>query len=142
MMDPFDSMLRQRITRLLVAVPTEPIPQASRPRPMAGRRMLRKRLILAVGLGLLILASLAVSLPAMSRPTYEARLRDLGVPAGVEIITAGADANGNLMDVVYRDKDGHVHCVKGVGGCYVSITDPSRRVLYDGGPGPKATPTP
>ena len=74
MMDQFDALLRQRMTRLLAAVPAEPVPQPSRT-PRAGRRIVRRRLVLAVGLGLLLLTALAVSLPTLSKPTYEAQLR-------------------------------------------------------------------
>lgn len=138
-MDPFDALLRQRMTRLLAAVPVEPAPEPSRALPMTGRRMVRKRLILAVGLGLLLLTSLAVSLPTQSRPTNEARLRALGVPEGVEIIGA-AGSGGNLLTVPYRDRDGQVHCVGRCRG--MSVIGPSGRVVYAGPSPPTPTPGP
>jgi hypothetical protein len=142
MMDPFDSVLRERITRLMAAVPAGSTAQPNLSRPTARHLMVRKRLLFAVGLALPILTSLAVGLPTLSRPTYEGALRDIGVPEGVEIMASSGDARGNLFDVLYRDKDGKVHCAKGKGDCHVSIIDPSGKVLYDGGHGPEATPRP
>jgi hypothetical protein len=138
MSDQFDALLRQRMTRLLAAVPPEPVPEI-RPRRTPGRGILRRRLVLAVGLGLLLLTALVVSLPTLSKPTYEAQLRALGVPEGVEIGAVSGGPDG-LDSALYRDKDGQAHCV---GRCWgISWIDPSGRVLYEGPPGPKATPTP
>lgn len=138
MMDPFDSLLRERITRLLVAVPVGPVPQPSRP-PRAGRRMVSRRLVLAFRLGLLLLTSLAVSLPTQSRPTFEAQLRALGVPEGVEIV-AGSGGPDGVRAVVYRDTDGQVHCA---GRCQgIELMDPSGTVLWSGPSLPTPTPSP
>jgi hypothetical protein len=138
-MDPFDTLLRERITRLLVAVPAEPAPEPSRSRRMTGRGTSRRLLVLAVGLGLLLLTSLVLSLPTLSKPTYEAQLRALGVPEGVEIGAAGFRPDG-LDFALYTDKDGVERCVGRCRG--ISHIDPSGKVLYEGPPGPKATSTP
>ena len=37
--------------------------------------------------------AVAVSLPTLSKPTFEARLRAFGVPEGVEIVAATGDAD-------------------------------------------------
>jgi hypothetical protein len=63
-----------------------------------------------------------VSLPTLSKPTFEARLRALGVPEGVEIVAAGGDAD-DLHQVLYRDEDGQVHCVGRCPGIF--LIDPS-----------------
>ena len=95
--------------------------------------------MLAVGLGLLLLTSLVLSLPTLSKPTYEAQLRALGVPEGVEVLAGGGDRD-DLYFILYRDKDGREHCV---GQCQgITHIDPSGKVLYEGPPGPKATPPP
>ncbi len=138
MSDQFDALLRQRMTRLLAAVPPEPVP-GIRSRRTPGRGILRRRLVLAVGLGLLLLTALAVSLPTLSKPTYEAQLRALGVPEGVEIGAAGGGPDG-LDFALYTDKDGVERCVGRCRG--ISHIDPSGKVLYEGPPGPKATSTP
>jgi hypothetical protein len=137
MMDPFDSLLRERITRLLVAVPVGPVPQPSRP-PRAGRRMVSRRLVLAFGLGLLLLTSLAVSLPTQSQPTWEARLRALGVPEGVEMVASRGGPGG--LGIVYRDADGQVHCAGRCAG--IQLMDASGTVLWSGPSLPPPTPGP
>ena len=82
--------------------------------------------MLAVGLGLLLLTSLVLSLPTLSKPTYEAQLRALGVPEGVEIGAVGGDRD-DLHFVLYFDKDGREHCV---GQCQgITHIDPSGKVL-------------
>jgi hypothetical protein len=135
-MDRNDSMLRERMARLLAAVPVEPAPRFDRLRLERSRRA-RPRLTLAVGLALLILTSLAVSLPTTSRSTYQSQLRALGVPAGVEIITVGGDGEGNLSSVIYRDKRGRVHHI----GKAAGYTDRNGETYEFGADGPKATPT-
>ncbi len=75
----------------------------------SGRGTSRRRLVLAIGLGLLLLATLLVSLPTLSKPTYQAQLRAAGVPEGVEVIAWRADKDGNLFDVKYRDATGKEH---------------------------------
>ena len=110
MNDQSDALLRERLTRLLAAVPAEPVSRPARTRTPV-RSPSRGRLVLAVGLGLLLLTTLIVSLPTLSKPTIEGALRDAGVPEGVEIITWGADDKGNLFDIVYRDQDGQEHVV-------------------------------
>jgi hypothetical protein len=108
MNDQPDALLRERLTRLLAAVPPEPVPEI-RPRRMPSRGIFRRRILFAVGLGLLLLTALVVSLPTLSKPTYEAALRAVGVPEGAEVITWGSDKDGNLFDVVYRDATGKEH---------------------------------
>ena len=118
-MDRDDLMLRERMARLLAAAPVEPAPQLDRLRLERSRRA-RPRLVLAIGLALLILTSLAVSLPTTSRSTYQSQLRALGVPADAEIMTVGGDGIGNVNVVLYRDKSGRVHHI----GRAVGTQDP------------------
>jgi hypothetical protein len=136
-MDRDDSMLRERLARLIAAAPAGPPPLLDRPRAVRTRPT-KPRLVLAIGLALLILTSLAVSLPTTSRSTYQSQLRALGVPAGVEIMTVGGDGAGNLTVVRYRDEKGRVHHVGGA----VGYTDDNGRTHMFGADGPKATPTP
>jgi hypothetical protein len=76
----------------------------------------RKRTVAAVGLlSSAILASAAVfGAPAQSRGTYESDLRDFGVPAGAEIVSFQADADGNFITVIYRDSSGQVVRLGGI----------------------------
>lgn len=139
MTDPFDAVLRERISRLLAAVPAQSAPQRRRPLPTSARPGVRRHLVFALGLGLLLLTAIVISLPTLSKPTYQAQLRALGVPEGAEVLAGSADED-HLHQIIYRDLDGQVRCAGQCRG--ISLIDPSGKVLYDGGPGPKATPTP
>ena len=120
---------------------------ASRPdraRASTGRGLFRRRLVLAVGLALLLLTSLVVSLPIQSKPTFEAQLRALGVPEGVELGAVGMDRDG-LDFALYTGSDGVERCVgRTARSCRgMRHLGPNGTVLYDGGPAfPGATATP
>ncbi len=136
-MDRDDLMLRERMARLLAAAPVEPAPQLDRLRLERSRRA-RPRLVLAIGLALLILTSLAVSLPTTSRSTFQSQLRALGVPADAEIMTVGGDESGNVNVVLYRDKSGRVHHI----GRAVGYEDENGKTHMFEDDDPKPTPTP
>ncbi len=75
-----------------------------------------KRIALMLGMVLaLATAVVATSLPASSESTleanYQAKLRAMGVPEGVEIFSIRGDEHGNLFDIRYRDSDGDVHII-------------------------------
>ncbi len=109
-MTHFHSDLRARLLRLEAAAPD------AAPAATAAPRTHGKRTVAAVGLlSLAILASAAVvGEPALSRATYESRLRDFGVPAGAEVVAFQADADGNFLTVMYRDSSGQVVTLGGI----------------------------
>jgi hypothetical protein len=101
--------------------------------------MVSRRLVLGFGLGLLLLTSLVVSLPTQSRPTFEAQLRALGVPEGVEMV-AGRGGPDGVRTVVYRDTEGQVRCAGQCAG--ISLLDPRGMILWSGPSLPPPTPGP
>ena len=106
-MDAFDTRLRDRLETMESSLRVEVRSQA---RARAERRW-RAPAVAAIAL----LASAAVfSAPAQSRATYESRLRDFGVPAGAEVVSFQADADGNFVTVMYRDSSGQVVTLGGV----------------------------
>jgi hypothetical protein len=77
---------------------------------------MNKYIALMVGTVLaLATAVIATSLPASSEGTsesnYQAKLRAMGVPEGVEIFSIRGREDGSLFDIRYRDSDGNVHII-------------------------------
>jgi hypothetical protein len=109
-MDPFDTQLRARITRVVAVAPGAPAPLPGRMLAITRARRARRRVVLAAGL--LMLSALAVGgLSSLGRGDFQSRLDDAGVPPGAEVIAVQADADGTIISVIYRDRDGVVHTI-------------------------------
>jgi hypothetical protein len=111
-MDPFDAQLRTRISLVVAAAPAAPTPVPERMLAIAHVRRSRVRIVAAVGLGLLLLASLALG--SLSRVDYQSQLRAVGVPPDAEIVAVQARGDGTIITVTYRDGQGETHTIGGV----------------------------
>ena len=111
-MDPFEARLRTRISLVVAAAPTAPTPVPERMLAIAHVRRSKVRIVAAVGLGLLLLVSLALS--SLSRGDYQSQLRAVGVPPGAEIVAVQARGDGTIITVIYRDSHGEIHTIGGV----------------------------
>lgn len=111
-MDPFDAQLRARISHVVAAAPTAPAPVPGRMLALAHVRRPKRRIVAAVGLGLLLLSSLALS--GLGRGDYQSQLQALGVPPDAEIVAVQGRGDGTIVTVIYRDSHGEIHTIGGV----------------------------
>jgi hypothetical protein len=73
----------------------------------------RSAVVTAVALTCLTAAAVA-SMPAQSRGDLDSRLRAFGVPEGVVVVAAQANADGDFLTVVYKDDQGESHQIGGI----------------------------